>query len=120
VAYHPDLQRLAKLNLPTANIENFYRPPTDEEQQEGKKGEAPVCPHCQASGYRGRTAAFELLVMTADIRELIIEGATVGQIRAACRKNKMLYLQEQAMQKVIDGTTSVPEVLRVTQQHKGK
>jgi len=77
---------------------------------------AAVCDACQGSGYRGRTAAFELLLLNKDIRHLITEGATVAQIRAACRKNKMLYLQEQALRKVIDGSTSVQEVIRVTQQ----
>lgn len=113
-AYRPDPGRLAKLNLSAEKIEQFYRPG---KPGEGKKGE-PVCPACQGSGYRGRTAAFELLVLNTDIRQLITEGATVAQIRAACRKNRMLYLQEQALRKVIDGTTSVQEVIRVTQQAK--
>jgi len=116
-AYAPDPQHLAKLNLPTEKIDQFYRPGTAEED---KKGETTVCAACQGSGYRGRTAAFELLLLNKDIRQLITDGATVAQIRAACRKNKMLYLQEQALRKVIDGTTSVPEVIRVTQRSKKK
>ena len=114
-AYRPDPQRLAKLNLSAEKIENFYRPP---EPGEGEKGDLRLCPACQGSGYRGRTAAFELLLLNNDIRQLIIERATVAQIRSACRKNKMLYLQEQALRKVIDGTTSIQEVIRVTQQAK--
>ncbi len=112
--YRPDPQRLAKLNLSAEKIEQFYRPG---EPGEGKKG-SPVCPACQGSGYRGRTAAFELLMLSKDIRQLITQSATVAQIRAACRKNRMLYLQEQALRKVIDGTTSVQEVIRVTRQDK--
>ncbi len=113
--YRPDPRRLAKLNLPTGKIDRFYRPgkPTED-----KKGEVHVCDACQGSGYRGRTAAFELLLLNKEIRELITNGATVAQIRAACRKNKMLYLQEQSLRKVIDGTTSVEEVIRATQQRK--
>ena len=63
---------------------------------------------------------FELLKLTPETRQLIIDGATLAQIRAACRKNKMLYLQEMAMKRVIDGTTSVQEVVRVTQQSAKK
>ena len=85
-----------------------------------KKGEPIVCQTCQGSGYRGRTAAFELLELNDEIRQLIIDGATVAQIRSACRKNKMLYLQEQALRKVIDGETSVQEVIRISQQAKRK
>jgi type II secretory ATPase GspE/PulE/Tfp pilus assembly ATPase PilB-like protein len=109
--YRPDPQRLAKLNLAAEKIEQFYRPGAPAEDKKGG-----VCDACQGSGYRGRTAAFELLLLNRDIRQLITEGATVAQIRSACRKNNMLYLQEQALRKVIDGSTSVQEVIRVTQQ----
>jgi len=117
-SYHPDPQRLAKLNLSGENIDVFYRPG----KPAAAKGKGPVepCGTCQGSGYRGRTAVFELLRMNKEIRQLIIEGGTVAQIRAACRKNKMLYLQEQTLRKVIDGTTSIQEVVRVTQQMKKK
>ena len=119
VAYRPDTARLAKLNLASADIDNFYRPPAegDEPGEAGKK-EIEICPECQGSGYKGRIAVYELLKLTPDIRQLIMDGATVAQIRAACRKNKMLYLQEMAMHRVIDGTTSVQEVVRVAQQQK--
>ncbi|HUS91327.1 MAG TPA: ATPase, T2SS/T4P/T4SS family [Phycisphaerae bacterium] len=117
-AYRPDPARLAKLNLAGEKIDVFYRPGKPTVQK--PKGPVEVCPACQGSGYRGRTAVFELLKLTNDIRKLIIDGATVAQIRAACRKNKMLYLQEQTLRKVIDGTTSIEEVVRVTQQTKKK
>ncbi len=119
VAYKPDKARLAKLNLASADIDNFYRPPAKDDKpgEDGKK-EIEVCPECQGSGYKGRIAVFELLKLTPEIRELIKDGATVAQIRAACRKNEMLYLQEMAMRRVIDGTTSVQEVVRIAQQQK--
>ena len=115
-AYRPDPQRLAKLNLSAEKIDVFYRP--GKPRSIDGQAEPEVCPTCQGSGYRGRTAVFELLQLTNDIRKLIIDGATVAQIRAACRKNRMLYLQEQTLRKVIDGTTSIQEVIRVTQQTK--
>ena len=119
VAYKPDTARLAKLNLASADIENFYRPPAKgDKAADTDQKEAEVCPECQGSGYKGRIAVFELLKLTPDIRQLITDGATVAQIRAACRKNEMLYLQEMAMHRVIDGTTSVQEVVRVAQQQK--
>ena len=117
VAYTPDAARLAKLNLASEKIDSFYRPPSDKAADEKKQPEEP-CTECQGSGYKGRMAVFELLQLTSDIRQLISDGATVAQIRAACRKNKMLYLQEMAMKRVIDGTTSVQEVIRVIQQAK--
>lgn len=121
VAYKPDSTRLAKLNLASEQIESFYRPPSPEDKAKSEaegKNAAPdePCPECQGSGYKGRVAVYELLALTPEIRKLIVDGATVATIRAECRKNKMLYLQEMAMKRVIDGTTSVQEVIRVTQQ----
>jgi type II secretory ATPase GspE/PulE/Tfp pilus assembly ATPase PilB-like protein len=115
-AYHPDPQMLAKANLPTGNIDMFYRPPTKPLTDE--KGKPITCPNCQGSGYVGRVATFELLEVSDDVRQAAASGASLSQIKAICRKKKMLYLQEQALRKVIEGETSVQEILRVTQQKK--
>jgi general secretion pathway protein E len=115
-AYHPDPQMLAKANLPAGNIDVFYRPPTRPLTDE--KGKPIICPNCQGSGYVGRFATFELLEVTDDVRKAAVSGASLSQIKAICRKRKMLYLQEQALRKVIEGATSVQEIVRVTQQKK--
>ncbi|RPI63524.1 MAG: hypothetical protein EHM48_02310, partial [Planctomycetaceae bacterium] len=115
-AYRPDPQFLAKANLPANKIGNFYRPPTEPLVDE--KGNPYTCPTCQGNGYFGRTGIFELLIVTDEIRQLIASGAGISQIQAACRKNKMLYLQDQALRKVIEGVTSIQEVIRVTQPKK--
>ncbi|MFB3892719.1 MAG: GspE/PulE family protein [Phycisphaerae bacterium] len=115
-AYRPDPKFLAKANLPAQRIENFYRPPSRPLVDE--KGQVYICPTCQGVGYHGRTAVFELLELTDEIRQLVASGAPLPQLQAACRKNKMLYLQEQALRKVVEGLTSVQEVLRVTRQDK--
>ena len=112
--YMPDPALLAKANLKAKQIEKFFRPPT--QQVVDDKGRPIICQTCQGSGYFGRTAVFELLEMTDEIRALVASGAPIAQIKAACRKNKMLYLQEQAIQCVIDGVTSIQEVIRVSQQ----
>jgi type II secretory ATPase GspE/PulE/Tfp pilus assembly ATPase PilB-like protein len=114
--YKPDLDRLAKLNLPADKVDVFYNPLTEPELD--KRGEPIICPTCQGTGYRGRTAAYELLEMNDEVRSLIVSGATIAQIRSACRRNKMLYLQEQAMRKVMAGVTSIQEVIRITQQQQ--
>ena len=111
--YKPDPQMLAKANLPADRIEAFYRPPTEPKTDE--KGNPIVCQVCKGTGYFDRTAAFELLEVTDEIRQLIASGATLREIKRAARKNRMRYLQEQALLKVISGETGVQEVLRVTQ-----
>jgi len=115
-AYTPDPQLLAKANIPAGSVDKFYRPPT--QPITDNKGNPMVCPSCQNTRYRGRTAAFELLEINDELRKLIVSNASLGHIKAVCRKNKMLYLQEQALQKVIEGVTSIQEVIRVSQPSK--
>ena len=116
--YHPDPQLLAKANIPADKVGNFFRPPGKPPVDD--KGVPIICSACQGTGYLGRTGAFELLEITDEIRRMVIGGSTLREIKAACRKNKMLYLQEQALRKVIAGHTSVKEVLRVSQRSKKK
>jgi len=109
-AFQPDAPTLKKLNLPADKIERFYRPPT--EPKLNKRGKEIICQTCQGTGYVGRVGVFEILVVDPTVAKLIAEGATIEKIKAQCRKNKMYYLQEEALLKVIDGTTSMNEVLR--------
>ncbi|MCK4626080.1 MAG: type II/IV secretion system protein, partial [Phycisphaerae bacterium] len=113
-AYGPPRDMLAKLNLPAEKINKFYRPPTKPLVDE--KGNPFICPTCRGTGYYGRIGAFELLEVTDEIRELVTQNAPLSRIKAACRKNKMLYLQEQALRKVIAGVTSIEEVIRVSKK----
>ena len=113
-AYRPARDLLARLNLPADRIDKFYRPPTKPLVDE--KGVPRICETCRGTGYFGRTGAFEMLELNDEIRELILAGAALNRIRAACRKNKMLYLQEQGLRKVIEGVTSIDEVIRVSKK----
>lgn len=112
VAYKPDAELLRRANIPPEKARQFFRPRT--EPRVDKHGNPIICPNCQGSGYYGRVAIFELLLMNAEISGLIKKGAPMAEIKAACRKRGMLYLQEEALQKVTDGTTSMQEVLRAT------
>lgn len=110
-AYKPDLALLKKANLPADKIEHFYRPPPD--GLVDAKGNPIVCTNCQNSGYFGRTGVFEILTVDDTMRELIRNGQPINNIRAQARSNSMLFLQEVGIQKVMAGTTSMTEVLRV-------
>ena len=114
--YTPDPQLLAKVNLAGQNIDKFFRKAPKGRTDE--KGKPLFCNACQETGFLGRTGVFEFLRMTDDIKDLVIDGADVRNIKAACRKNRMLNLQEQALRKVIAGVTSINEVIRVTQEGK--
>lgn len=117
-AFKPDAATLKKLNLPVEKIERFYRPPA--EPKLDRKGKEIACTKCQGTGYTGRTAVFELLVVDEAVAKLIAAGAPMSRIKAQCRKNKMYYLQEEGLLKVIDGTTSMNEILRCLRSGNGK
>lgn len=109
-AFEPDSATLKKLNLPADKIEYFHRPPT--EPKLNRRGKPIVCQKCQETGYIGRMGVFEFLVVDAPVAKLIAAGAPVNRIKSQCRKSKMYYLQEEGLLKVIDGTTSMNEILR--------
>jgi len=115
-AYVPNPALLKKLNLPTGKIKHFSRPPTEIEYD--KHGNPILCETCQGTGYYGLTAVYETLILSDSIRKLIGENAPFNTIRVQCRKEKMMYLQEQALRKVIEGTISIQEVMRVTTEKK--
>jgi type II secretory ATPase GspE/PulE/Tfp pilus assembly ATPase PilB-like protein len=75
-----------------------------------KKG----CPECGGTGYKGRIGIHELLVMSDDIRKLITDSPSIEDLRAAARQGGTRSLQVDGFLKVLQGTTSVEEIVRVT------
>ena len=71
------------------------------------------CAACNKSGYRGRQAIFELMVMSSKVRELAYRGATTSEIRRAARSEGMHVLYEDGISKVLKGITTIEEVMRV-------
>ncbi len=73
------------------------------------------CEHCRQTGYFGRMGITEVLPMDDTIREMLIRGQSSDEIKNYAKKNKgMAILWDDAMQKVINGDTSLEEALRVT------
>lgn len=73
------------------------------------------CPHCKRTGYKGRTAIFELMVVNEHIRELIYRNAPLAEIReVAIKKNGMITLKEDGLRKIREGVTTLEEVMRAT------
>ncbi len=71
------------------------------------------CEACRGTGYRGRIGLFELMVMNSEIAELIIKRASAGQIREAALASGMVTLQEDGIDKVLRGITTVDDLTRV-------
>jgi general secretion pathway protein E len=73
------------------------------------------CEECSGTGYRGRSGIYELLLMNESIRELILKHASADVIKTAAVANGMRTLRDDGWLKVREGTTTVAEVVRVTQ-----
>ena len=72
------------------------------------------CGQCRGSGYKGRNAIAEILLLNDEIRELIISQATIRRIKEAAKQNGTRFLREAALDRVKDGQTSLQEANRVT------
>jgi type IV pilus assembly protein PilB len=72
------------------------------------------CMTCSETGYKGRVALYEVLVIRENIKEGILQGASVIELRELGRKNGMKTLREAGMQKLREGMTSLEEIMRVT------
>jgi type IV pilus assembly protein PilB len=72
------------------------------------------CPACSFTGLKGRIAVFEVMPVSAEIRELISAGAPTGAIRDVARHQGMYTLREAGLRRVLEGLTTADEVLRVT------
>lgn len=72
------------------------------------------CGHCRGSGYRGRRAIAEMLVLDDELRELIVTRAPVRQLKEAARRRGTRTLREAGLALVASGETSLTELNRVT------
>ena len=100
--YVPDKETLANLGL-TADVLKgniFYR----------KKG----CNLCMQTGFHGRSAIFEILVVDDNIKRMVLKTSDANQISELAVKQGMITLQQDGIQKVLAGITTTEEVLRVT------
>ncbi len=113
--YRPNPELLRKANLPADKIDYFYRPPPGAESGDGEEAgdDKERCRYCGGTGYRGRTGVFELLVLNDRIRDLVRENPNLNAIRQEAVKHGMKYLQEDGLLQVIEGRTSIQELLRM-------
>ena len=72
------------------------------------------CPNCNHTGYKGRKALTELLVVNIDIREMIADEAPANHLRDKAREMGMRTLREDGLAAILNGETTVDEVLRYT------
>jgi len=72
------------------------------------------CPNCNGTGYRGRQAIFEIMLMNERIKQLVMGHASTEQIRHVAREQGMRTLRESGLLAIFDGHTTIEEVVRET------
>ena len=72
------------------------------------------CPECAMTGYKGRFSIVEVLVMTPELERLVGSGATADRVAEIGRKNGMRSLWDSGLRHVLEGETTIDELLRVT------
>ncbi|VGO16517.1 Type II secretion system protein E [Pontiella desulfatans] len=90
--------------------------PIERLANEGPIYEAVGCDECRGNGYKGRTGIFEILHVTDEIRPLVIAHASAAEIKnRALEHCNMKTLRDDGWDKVLAGTTTIDEILRVTE-----
>lgn len=74
------------------------------------------CEVCNGTGYKGRLGVFEILEMSEEIKKLILQSASSQQIMETAKKQGMTTMLEDGIDKVMNGITTLEEVLRVTRE----
>lgn len=100
--YQASAEELNRLELPPTSSVTLYR--------------GAGCAACSQTGYRGRTGIFELLVLDDEVRRLIGAKADSSAIKQAAIAKGMVTLKQEGAEKVIQGQTTLEEVMRITQQ----
>jgi type IV pilus assembly protein PilB len=110
-------QRLVRKICP--RCKETYKPSHAESMQLKLREPRPLfrgagCPECGGSGYKGRTAIHEILVVTKEIRELVDRRASDDQIRAVAIRQGTTTLMDTCIRLVLDGITTTQEMMKVT------
>jgi len=103
--YQPTAEQLVRMGLrPDEDVGPIYRP--------GAKG----CKACRGTGYRGRLCVHELMLMDDEVRGLVMRNSDASTIRRACIAKGMTLLRQDGAARVLEGLTTIEELLRVTQE----
>ncbi|MCJ7752802.1 MAG: GspE/PulE family protein [Armatimonadetes bacterium] len=113
-------QRLARRICP--NCKEPYKPPAEALHRVGfnvddmenvvfYRGRG--CEQCRHTGYKGRSGIFEMMLVTEEVADLTVKRAPLSEIRAAALAGGMKTMKMDGFQKVLEGLTTVEEVMRV-------
>jgi type IV pilus assembly protein PilB len=72
------------------------------------------CQTCNSTGYKGRIALYEVMRFQEDLKEMVLQGASTAELKAAAIRRGMATLRAAGIKKMLEGQTTPEEVLRVT------
>ncbi|MFH1582641.1 MAG: GspE/PulE family protein [bacterium] len=84
-------------------------------KKEIKLYEPQGCPKCNNTGFSGRIALFEVLSMTSSLEEIVLKEPSETKILKEAKKQGMISIRQDGILKALSGTTTIEEVLRVTE-----
>jgi len=102
--YIPEIEGLKKLGIDPGLLKG------------GKVYRGSGCPVCHNTGYKGRCGIFELMLMTKEMKRLVLSTSDSNQIKQLAMDNGMITLRQDGAMKVIQGITTIEEVLRVAHE----
>ncbi len=73
------------------------------------------CENCRQTGYQGRLAIYEICVVTEPLKRLIMQKRDGGELKQTAIAQGMLTLRQDGWRRVLEGKTTIEEVVRVTQ-----
>jgi len=101
VSYQPEERVLEELGVP------------EEDRPHARFVRGTGCPVCSNRGYRGRTGVFEVLRMSDSTKRMVLDKRSTLEIRDRAVADGMLLMQQTGLRKLLDGTTTPEEVMRV-------
>lgn len=127
--YHPTDDQLAQIGMTRERIMSFWKEKPDDRYSMGTREDLPEwwgkevtlyraggCEKCSSMGYRGRTGIYELLLITDKVRALVLKKEDSNTIKRSAVSEGMLTLRDDGALKVLQGITTIEEVMRVTQE----
>jgi type IV pilus assembly protein PilB len=87
---------------------------TEQEAAQGSPMKGAGCKTCNDSGYKGRVALYEVMRFDENLKEMVLQGASTAELKAAAMRGGMSSLRRSGVGKILAGVTTPEEVMRVT------
>ncbi len=87
---------------------------SEEEVKSFKPKKGHGCGHCSDTGFKGRVAIYEVMVMTDQLKEFVLNGASGAEIKREAIRGGMVTLRRSALNMMLEGITTISEVFRVS------